>query len=144
MVPVELDTPFDAAQATSATATKRLTWAQTEGSPLPLGVTWIEREQAFNFAVYSEHAESVTLLLYSASDLVNPLIAFPLDFLRNKSGRICTAECPPAKLPRPAIMHIQYRDQPGLNFSASIRKRFSSTHMPNVFSFPPGFDRELA
>ena len=25
---------------------------------------WIEEEQAFNFAVYSEHAESVTLLLY--------------------------------------------------------------------------------
>jgi len=45
---------------------KRPTWAQTEGTPLPLGATWIEEERAFNFAVYAEHAASVTLLLYSA------------------------------------------------------------------------------
>jgi len=45
---------------------KRPTWAQTEGTPLPLGATWIEEERAFNFAVYAEHAASVTLLLHSA------------------------------------------------------------------------------
>jgi hypothetical protein len=55
---------------------KRRTWAQSEGSPLPLGTTWIEAEQAFNFSVYAEHAESVTLLLYALSDLVNPVLAF--------------------------------------------------------------------
>ena len=38
-------------------------WADTEGSPLPLGVTWIEEEQAFNFTIHAEHAENVTLLL---------------------------------------------------------------------------------
>ena len=32
-----------------------------EGLPLPLGVSWVEDEQAFNFAVYAEHAESVKL-----------------------------------------------------------------------------------
>jgi pullulanase/glycogen debranching enzyme len=47
----------------NATAERR-TWAQTEGLPLPLGATWIPEEQAFNFAVYAEHAETVTLLLY--------------------------------------------------------------------------------
>ena len=41
---------------------------------MPLGATWIEAEQAFNFAVHAEHAESVTLLLYSSTDLVNPLV----------------------------------------------------------------------
>ena len=55
---------------------KRSTWEQAEGSPLPLGVTWIEGEQAFNFAVHAEHAESVTLLLYAATDLVDPLLAY--------------------------------------------------------------------
>ena len=55
---------------------------------MPLGVTWIEEEQAFNFAVHAEHAESVTLLFYSFTDLVNPFLTFRFDFLRNKSGRI--------------------------------------------------------
>ena len=44
------------------------TWEQAESSPLPLGVKWIEEEQAFNFAVHSEHAVSVTPLLYSSAD----------------------------------------------------------------------------
>src|SRR5262245_51609345 len=73
---------------------KRLTWEQAEGSSLPLGVTWIEEEQAFNFAVHAEHAESVTLLLYTAADLVNPLLAYRFDFLRNKSGRIWHCRIP--------------------------------------------------
>jgi Carbohydrate-binding module 48 (Isoamylase N-terminal domain) len=54
---------------------------------LPLGVKWIEEKQAFNFAVHSEHAESVTLLLYSA-DPVKPVLTFRFDFLHNESGRI--------------------------------------------------------
>src|SRR6266571_5342142 len=44
----------------NVTPMKRLTWEQSEGSSLPLGVSWIEAEQAFNFAIHSEHAESVT------------------------------------------------------------------------------------
>ena len=76
----------------------RPTWEQVEGSPLPLGVAWIEQEQAFNFAVHAEHAESVTLLLYAATDLVNPLLAYRLDFLRNKSGRIWHCRIPINKI----------------------------------------------
>ena len=72
----------------------RPTWEQAEGSPLPLGATWIEAEQAFNFAVHAEHAESVTLLLYAPADLVNPLLAYRFDFLRNKSGRIWHCRIP--------------------------------------------------
>jgi hypothetical protein len=37
---------------------RRPAWAQADGSRLPLGVKWIEEEQALNFAVHSEHAES--------------------------------------------------------------------------------------
>src|SRR5215813_13325394 len=83
-----------ALQPASAAPAKRLTWEQAEGSPLPLGVTWMEGEQAFNFAVHAEHAESVTLLLYASADLVNPLLAYRLDFLRNKSGRIWHCRIP--------------------------------------------------
>ena len=78
----------DTAHSVAAPHTRRPTWEETEGNPLPLGVKWIEEEQAFNFAVHSEHAENVTLLLYSPADLVNPLLRLQLDFLHNKSGRI--------------------------------------------------------
>src|SRR5215469_3946131 len=70
------------------------TWEQVEGSPLPLGATWVEGEQAFNFAVHAEHAESVTLLLYAPADLANPWLSYRLDFLRNKSGRIWHCRIP--------------------------------------------------
>ena len=63
-------------------------WYAREGSPSPLGVTWIEDEAAYNFALYSKHATAVTLLLYSEVDLSIPTYEFRLDPLANKSGRI--------------------------------------------------------
>jgi isoamylase len=63
-------------------------WAAAEGLPFPLGATWIEEEQAFNFALYSKHAESVELLLYAAADIVNPVLVYSFDYLRNKLGRV--------------------------------------------------------
>ena len=39
-----------ALQLEERSAAEACRWARTEGSPLPLGATWIEREQAFNFA----------------------------------------------------------------------------------------------
>jgi len=65
-----------------------LNWADTEGAAQPLGATWCEDTQAWNFALYSKHAEAVTVLLYGGEDLVKPLLSRPLDYLRNKSGRI--------------------------------------------------------
>lgn len=47
----------------SETAPSR--WAATVGLPFPLGQSRIEDEEACNFALYSNHAESVTLLLYT-------------------------------------------------------------------------------
>lgn len=63
-------------------------WFAQEGSPSPLGVTWIEREAAYNFALYSKHATAVTLLLYSELDLSIPTYEYKLDPNANKSGRI--------------------------------------------------------
>ena len=62
-------------------------WAATEGAPHPLGVSWVSEEQAYNFALYSEHAENVTLLLYG-EDVATPLHRYVFDHLRNKSGRV--------------------------------------------------------
>ena len=62
-------------------------WAAREGTPSPLGVTWVAAEQAYNFALYSKHAWGVTLLLYD-DDLVVPLFSRSLNPLENKSGRV--------------------------------------------------------
>ncbi len=63
-------------------------WYAREGTPSPLGVTWIEREAAYNFALYSEFATQVTLLLYSELDLAVPTYEYAFDPLANKTGRI--------------------------------------------------------
>lgn len=63
-------------------------WAQQEGLPRPLGVTWLPDERAYNFALYSKHAERVILLAYREDDLAHTAFSIELDYLRHKSGRV--------------------------------------------------------
>jgi isoamylase len=63
-------------------------WSQVGGAPQPIGCTWLETEHCYNFSLYSRHATAVTLLLYTARDLVNPVLRVPLNHLIHKSGRI--------------------------------------------------------
>ncbi|HTZ58370.1 MAG TPA: isoamylase [Acidobacteriaceae bacterium] len=123
---------------------KRPAWTQAEGSPLPLGVTWIEREQAFNFAIHSEHAESVTLLLYSTSDCVNPLFTFRFDFLRNKSGRIWHCRIPAHRI-QGACYYAYSVSGPsdGQLHSFDPQKILLDPYARCIF-FPPDFDRQTA
>ena len=111
---------------------------------MPLGVTWIEDEQAFNFAVHAEHAESVTLLLYSGADLLNPLLTFPFDFLRNKSGRIWHSRIPLTEMgeARYYAYSVSGQGAPPLD-SFDPQKILLDPYAKCIF-FPPGFDRELA
>src|SRR5271156_1085138 len=133
-----------AAHPAVAPVARRPTWSQAEGSPLPLGVTWIEEEQAFNFAVHSEHAESVTLLLYSPADLVSPLLRLQLDFLHNKSGRIWHCRVPVTKLgaARYYAYSVSGESIPQLH-SFDPQKVLLDPYAKSIF-FPPGFDRNLA
>lgn len=78
-------------------STPEVNWTAVEGSPFPQGVTWIEEEQAYNFALYSKYAESVTLALYRGDNLVEPTLTCQLDYLRNKSGRIWHCRLPRSK-----------------------------------------------
>ena len=119
-------------------------WAQVEGSPLPLGATWIEEEHAFNFAVYAEHAESVALLLYSPCDLANPILTFHFDSLHNKSGRIWHCRIPLHQM-RDGRYYAYSVSGPavaGLN-GFDHEKVLLDPYAKGVF-FPPGFDRKLA
>lgn len=72
-------------------------WSTLEGIPFPLGATWVEEFQAWNFALYSKDAEAVTLLIYAEADFVSPMFTYQFDYLRNKSGRIwhCRLAQPP-------------------------------------------------
>ena len=63
-------------------------WEQADGSPAPLGSTWVEAEQAWNFALYSRRATGLTLLLYGEHNFNEPVHEICLDPLRNKTGRI--------------------------------------------------------
>jgi isoamylase len=65
-----------------------VSWSQVEGSPEPLGATWLENERCYNFSLYSRHATGVTLLLYTEHDLLNPVLRVRLNHLIHKSGRI--------------------------------------------------------
>lgn len=69
-------------------------WAATEGSPFPLGATWISDQQAYNFALYSKHAHSVTLLLYREDNLESPTVEYLFEPLKNKSGPIWHCRIP--------------------------------------------------
>ena len=123
---------------------KRPTWAQTEGTPLPLGATWIEEERAFNFSVFAEHAASLTLLLYSADDLARPIMTFEFDCIRNKSGRIW--HC---RLPLNQIRGARYYAYSVSGPVASQLQTFDPEKVlldpyARCVFFPPEFDRKLA
>jgi isoamylase len=120
------------------------TWAQVEGSPLPLGVTWIEEDQAFNFAVHAEHAESVSLLFYSPIDLVNPLRTFRFDFLRNKSGRIWHCRIPIAEIGGACYYAYSVSGQAGPQLHSYDPQKVLLDPYARCVFFPPGFDREAA
>lgn len=69
-------------------------WSAVEGQPFPLGVSWLPMDQAYNFAVYSMHAQSVELLLFREDALETPACVFLFDPLRNKSGMVWHCRIP--------------------------------------------------
>ncbi len=81
-------------------------WTATEGTRFPLGTSWVEEDSAWNFSLYSQDAESVTLLLYAETDLVNPVFTYRFDYLRNKSGRIWHCRVAQATSPRRALLRL--------------------------------------
>lgn len=73
-------------------------WSAVEGSPVPLGATYIPSEDAYNFALYSKFATAVTLLLYSADDPVHAVDTEEFVFPRNKTGRVWHCRLPASRL----------------------------------------------
>jgi len=122
-------------------------WTTTEGTRFPLGATWVEEDAAWNFALYSQDAESVTLLLYAETDLVNPVFGYRFDYLRNKSGRIWHCRVPQALL-RGARYYAYSVNGPdsqgGLQRHWFDPDKILLDPYAKAVFFPPGFDRAAA
>jgi glycogen operon protein len=116
-----------------------------EGLPSPLGASWNEHARAWNFALYSKHATAVTLLLYRASQVSDPVRRVRFDPVANKSGRIWHCFVPEADL-HAAVYYAYAVDGPhepwaGLRFDPD--KVLLDPYARAVF-VPPAFDREAA
>ena len=65
-----------------------------------LWTSTVEEEQAYNFALYSKHANAVVLLLYADGEYGNPMHLECLSYLTNKSGRIWHCRLPASLVDR--------------------------------------------
>jgi isoamylase len=132
---------------TLAPVTSPLTgqWHAVEGSPHPLGVTWIEAEQAWNFALYSRHATGVTLLLYGNLDFVNPSAQVELTPLKNKSSRVWHCRVRESDMPnaRYYAYSVDGPNAPAEGHRFDAQKILLDPYAKSVF-FPPLFSREAA
>ncbi|HET8656265.1 MAG TPA: isoamylase [Longimicrobiaceae bacterium] len=122
-------------------------WRSREGEPAPQGVSWIEGERAFNFALYSKHAESVRLLLYSARDVETPVLTYDLDARLHKSGRMWHCRVPEREA-RDALYYAYAVSGPQPRgryewHAFDPEKILLDPYARGVF-FPPAFERGAA
>ena len=118
-------------------------WVSREGLPFPLGATWVAEGDVWNFAVYSEHAEHVTLLLYGEADLSEPVVTYRLDHLRNKSGPVWHCRLPVATMKgaRFYAYRVDGRGSPNHHFDPD---KVLCDPYARALYFPPAFDRSAA
>jgi glycogen operon protein len=119
-------------------------WTEVEGSPTPLGATWIAEQKAHNFALYSKHASAVTLLLYG-EDPANPVKTLELTPLVHKTGRVWHCRIPEAEAP--GARYYAYRiagPNDGTQGHRYDPEKVLLDPYANAVHFPPGFDRGAA
>jgi glycogen operon protein len=120
-------------------------WIAFEGSPYPLGATITADSENYNFALLSNSASSVTLLLYTAQDLVNPVFQLIYDPRKNKSGPVWHARISLAST-NGALYYAYSVDGPtgsGSGGRFDPQKLLLDPYAAAVF-FPPNFSRPAA
>jgi isoamylase len=120
-------------------------WRSIEGAPYPLGATWIESEDAYNFAIYSKHATGIVLLVYSAEDTVRPIYRHRMAYPANKTGRIWHCRIPASAMPG-ARFYAYMIEGP---FDPAAGQRFDANKVlldpySNIVFFPKDFSRQAA
>lgn len=124
-----------------------ISWTTTEGASYPLGVTYIPQEDAFNFAIYSKHATSVTLLIYNNQHYDLPVATFHLHYLRHKSHRIwhCRIKAAQLKESRYYAYKIEGPGPAGqFEWHAFDKEKVLLDPFARSVFFPPAFDRTVA
>ena len=118
---------------------------ESEGEPWPLGCSWSEANQSYNFALYSKHAIAVTLLLYNDRDFAIPIRVLPFAFPRNKTGRVWHQQVssPQANGARYYAYQVDGPFDPGHGDRFDRDKILLDPYAKGVF-FPPAFSREAA
>jgi glycogen operon protein len=120
-------------------------WHSVEGAPYPFGPSWIESENAYNFAIYSKHATGVLLLVYSKEDLVNPVYSYRMVYPANKTGRIWHCRVPASAI-RGGSFYAYVIEGP---FEPTSGHRFDPNKIlidpyVKVVFFPKDFSRDAA
>ena len=117
-------------------------WDRKEGTPGPMGVTWVPTLRAWNFAVYSRRATGVTLLIYNSENQVRPILELRLNPLANKSGRIWHCWVPADDVPGAAYYayRMDGRYDPAAGYRFDPEKVLLDPFAPAVF-FPPDYNR---
>ena len=120
-------------------------WDRKEGTPGPMGVTWVPSLKAWNFALYSRRATGVTLLLYDDIDQARPIFEQRLHSRINKSGRIwhCWVQAASVKGAAFYAYRVEGRRDPATGFCFDAEKILLDPFAPAVF-FPLDYDRSAA
>ncbi len=122
-------------------------WASQEGTPYPLGVRFVEADQSFNFAIYSKHAERVTLVLFDEGGLHTPAYSVELNFLKNKSGSVWHCRVPASEVLDARFYGYQI-DGPapgsGFNFHHFDHEKLLVDPYAHAVHIPPEFSRQAA
>jgi len=120
-------------------------WHAAEGAPSPFGATWVESDQAYNFAIYSKHASGVVLLFYSENDVVNPVHTYRMVYPANKTGRIWHCRIPASAAP--GAKFYAYTIEGPFDPAAGHRfdpKKVLLDPYAKVLFFPRDFSRDAA
>jgi len=126
---------------------KIINWPSSEGSPMPLGVTYLPEEGAYNFALYSKNATEVTLLLFNEENHQTPVVEVWLEPLSHKTKRVW--HCRLKENDLHGARHYAYRVDGPVNSGASsmyetgaiaspagrLRSRSRAESLPNSGSF---------
>lgn len=122
-------------------------WEKRNGCPTPLGVSWIVREQAYNFALFSHHAGHVELQFFDDESLDEPVYTYAFDIRRNRTGSIWHCRIPLSNVAD--ARYYAYRVK-GRSFGEKSqfaafdeRKLLVDPYAKSVY-FPESFDREQA
>jgi isoamylase len=116
-------------------------WRTREGSQSPLGATWIPADQAYNFAIFSQTATEVSVLLYSARDLQQPVFRLNLDPLINKSDDIWHCRISATQAAEASYYSLQTSSCPSVTGAGRLfaeGKELLDPYAREIF-FPPAF-----